>query len=564
MGISIKKIAQKTILCFVFIQGCLAETPVHPAAIASAAKQATNAGMAIFKQGGNAFDAAVAVAAVLAVVEPYSSGIGGGGYWLTHHAGTNTTFVIDSREVAPKKATANMFLDQAGEPVPGASFDGALSAAIPGAPAAMVYLAKNYGVLPLSITLAPAIYYAKEGFTVDAQYQKIAEQNLVRLQASPDLAKLFLENNEVPKIGYRIVQPDLANTLEILGTKGHTGFYQGALATRLVTGVKKAGGIWQLSDLSDYTIQIEKPLIGKYHDITITTVPLSSGGGITLINMLNILSGFDLTQLDAGQQLQVIVEVMRRAYFDRVKYLGDNEKTKALTKKLMSPEHADTWRKTIDLKQATPSKNLSTSSPVVDINTDGNTTHFSVLDQAGNYIAATLSLNYYFGSTFMPAETGVLLNNHMDDFSMKPGVPNVYGVVGSQANTMEPGKRPLSSIAPTFLNKKNKLAIIGTPGGSRIPSMLLLAILDFEQGHDVQSWVQVPRYHHQYLPDEVQFELEGLTKEQQKHLQEKGYVLQSVDRKYGDMQAILWDQLSNKVIAASDPRGNGKASVQSD
>jgi len=269
------------ILLIFSVSSGMAAEPLKPSAsaIASASKYATDAGMAILEQGGNAFDAAVAVAAVLAVVEPYNSGLGGGGYWLTHHAATETSFFIDSREVAPKKAIATMYLDEKGQPIEKASFNGALAAAIPGEPAAMVYLAENYGNLPLSIILAPAIYYAKKGFSVDARYQKMATYNLARLQASPFAAAIFLEDNQVPEIGYRIMQPDLAKTLKTIVVKGKAGFYQGKLAKQLVQGVQSGGGVWQLSDLADYKIKIKKPLIAKYHDITIATAPLSSGGG---------------------------------------------------------------------------------------------------------------------------------------------------------------------------------------------------------------------------------------------------------------------------------------------
>jgi len=275
-----------------------------------------------------------------------------------------------------------------------------------------------------------------------------------------------------------------------------------------------------------------------------------------------MLTGFDFAKLDASQQMRAIIESMRRAYFDRVTYLGDSDNAKAMVKKLTSQQHAKAWRKTIDLKQATASETLLNEPVGVEVNAEGHTTHFSILDKQGNYVAATLSLNYRFGSTFVVAGTGVLLNNHMDDFSTKPGVPNVYGLVGNEANAIAPGKRPLSSMAPMFLSSKNKVAIVGTPGGSRIPSMSILAILDFAKGHDVKSWVSVPRYHHQYLPDEVQFEQGGLTKKQQQQLQQKGYTLKLINRKYGDMQAILWDKSLNQVTAASDPRGYGKASVK--
>ena len=527
------------------------------AAIATAHPVATEAGLEIMAAGGNAFDAAVAVSATLAVVEPYSSGIGGGGFWLLHRESDGRQVMIDGREKAPLAASRTMYQDAKGNVVPGLSVDGALAAGIPGEPAALVHIARTYGRLPLSRSLAPAIRAARNGFQVTPHYQRMAQFRLKVLQASPAAAEVFLLHNEVPPLGHHIKQPDLANTLQALANQGRAGFYQGKVAKQLLAGVKSAGGIWTVQDFKQYEVVERTPVIGHYRGNRIVSAPPPSSGGVALVTMLNILERYRLKHLTALQRQQVIVEAMRRAYRDRAEYLGDPDFVDVPVKQLIDKNHAAQWQRSISLKQATPSKTLGRAT---DTSGGNHTTHFSILDKAGNRVAATLSINYPFGSGFMPPGTGVLLNDEMDDFSAKPGVPNVYGLVGAEANAIAPGKRMLSSMSPTFIESKQGIAILGTPGGSRIITMVLLAGLGYTEGLGADAMVSLPRYHHQYLPDKIFYEPEAISDKQRVHLQSMGHELKALQQPYGNMQVVIWDKQANTVSAASDPRGEGKAS----
>ena len=529
-------------------------------AIASAHPLATQAGYEIMEQGGNAFDAAVAVTAALAVVEPTGSGLGGGGFWLLHDAKRNRQSMIDGREMAPAAAHRDMYLDEAGEVIPGASMNGPLAAGIPGTPAALERLSTRYGKLPLAQSLAPAIRYAEEGFKVNKPYQRMAQFRLKALQASPAAAAIFLQDNKVPEDGYIIKQPDLASTLKMLAFYGSHGFYEGEIAKRLVNGVKEAGGNWSLADLKNYKLIERTPIRSQYQGITITSAAPPSSGGIALTTMLNILQEYDLESLNKAQRNHLIVEAMRRAYRDRAQYLGDEDYVSVPSSLLTSKNYAAGLRASIHPDKATPSRLLPGE---VDAGPKGSdTTHFSILDKDGNRVSATMSINYPFGAGFVAPRTGVLLNDEMDDFSSKPGVPNAYGLVGAEANAIAPGKRPLSSMTPTFLESQDRLAILGTPGGSRIITMLLLATLEFADKQPVDKWVELPRFHHQYLPDRIQYEADAFDDETVKALEAKGHTLQRLDSSYGGMHAILWDKENNKVTAASDPRGIGEAVVR--
>jgi len=528
------------------------------AAIASAHPLATQAGMEILAAGGNAFDAAVAVSAALAVVEPYSSGIGGGGFWLLHRARDGHEVMVDGREKAPLAAHRDMYLDADGVVIPGLSVDGALAAGIPGEPAALVHIARHYGRLPLKRSLQPAIRLARKGFTADEYYRKLAQFRQTALQNDPEAAEIFLQDDEVPAVGWRIVQSDLADTLEAVARFGNAGFYRGPVARKLVDGVRAAGGIWTLQDLEQYRVVEREPIHGEFQGLRISSAAPPSSGGVALATMLNILADFQLQELDAAARTHVVIEAMRRAYRDRSVYLGDPDFVAVPVARLTSPGYADSLAKSIRLDRATPSSTL----PGMNAATGGrDTTHFSILDSEGNRVAATLSINYPFGACVVPAETGVLLNDEMDDFSAKPGVPNVYGLVGAAANAIEPGKRPLSSMSPTFIESESGVAILGTPGGSRIITMVLLGILDLAAGNKPDSWVSLPRFHHQYLPDVVRYEPAAFDAAMIKALAARGHQLKPLDSTYGNMQAIYWDRKAGEVYAASDPRGVGDSRV---
>lgn len=526
------------------------------AAIASAHPLATQAGFEVLEKGGNAFDAAVAVSATLAVVEPYSSGIGGGGFWLLHINKNKKDIMVDGREVAPLKATRNMYLDKKGNVISGLSVDGALAAGIPGEPAALVHIAKKYGRLSLKQTLAPAIRAAEMGFKVTEQYKRMSGFRLKALQASKDAAKIFLKNNKIAPIGYVIKQPELAQTLKLMAKHGNKGFYSGDVAKKLVASNNKAGGIWSLKDLKKYKVKERQPIVSDYKGYRLTSVAPPSSGGIALAEMLNILSNYKLEELSTTNRIHVIVEAMRRAYRDRAEYLGDSDFVDVPVKKLISKKYADSLQQNIEFEKATLSSSLK---GVADTSGGNHTTHFSILDKQGNRVAATLSVNYPFGSGFVAEGTGVLLNDEMDDFSSKPGTPNVYGLVGAEANAIEPGKRMLSSMSPTFIESDDKIAIIGTPGGSRIITMVLHGILATIENKSANEVVNLPRYHHQYLPDVIQHEPNSFSLKTQQKLKALGHNLKQLHNTFGNMQVVIWDKKENKVTAASDKRGEGTA-----
>ncbi|MDH5693594.1 MAG: gamma-glutamyltransferase, partial [Gammaproteobacteria bacterium] len=460
---------------------------------------------------------------------------------------------------APAAAHKDMYLDAKGEVIAGLSIDGPLSAAIPGVPAALVHLAEKYGKLDLKTSLRPAIDIAKNGFEVDERYRLLTGFRKDSLNKYSHTAKLFLKDGEVPPLGHVIKQTDLAEVLEQIASKKNKGFYQGNVAKKLVDGVVKAGGNWTLADLENYKIVEREPIKGSYKGIEIVAAPLPSSGGVALLEMLNILSGFELEKLDEVTQKHLVVEAMRRAYRDRAEYAGDPDFVSVPVKRLASKDYADGLRASIRMDKAT----LSSSLPGIDKAPEGpHTTHFSILDKEGNRVSATVTINYPFGSAFVPPGTGVVLNDEMDDFSSKPGVPNAYGLVGSHANAIAPGKRPLSSMTPTFLNDGKRIAVLGTPGGSRIITMVLLGILDYAKGNGPESWVKIGRFHHQFLPDHIEYEPDGLDSDTLNALGRLGHNTKNVGRHYGNMHAVQWNLTSGRVSAASDPRGVGKAATQ--
>ena len=542
-------------ICFSAPTTLSAEQVPGQAAIASAHPAATTAGIEIIQQGGNAFDAAVAITATLAVVEPMGSGLGGGGFWLLHRASDGFQVMLDGREKAPAAASRGMYLDEQGEVIDGLSLNGALAAAIPGVPAALVHLAEKYGHLPLRQSLQPAIRNAEEGFAVYPRFQQLLEFRKPHLNV--DAAKIFLTaGREVPALGTMIKQPALAATLRRLAIGGRNGFYKGETAEKLLDAVNAAGGIWSQQDFDDYQAVERQPVIGNYRGARVVSAALPSSGGIVLVEMLNILSGFDLDAMSSVQRKQKVIEAMRLAYRDRAKFLGDADFIQLDQSSLTSMTHADDIRKNISDK-ATPSEFLSNES----VPEGQDTTHFSVIDQHGNRVSATLSINYPFGSGMVAAGTGIILNDEMDDFSARPGKENAYGLIGSDANSIEPGKRPLSSMTPTFVEKDDGLLVLGTPGGSRIITMVLLAVLEHLHGRgDIHHWVGLGRYHHQYYPDEVQFERGALSDIEQSELSRLGYVLNERKSPYGNMHAVLL-HANGSLEAASDPRWLGSAIV---
>jgi gamma-glutamyltranspeptidase/glutathione hydrolase len=534
-------------------------------AVATAHPAATDAGERILREGGNAFDAAVAVAAALGVAEPYGSGLGGGGFFLLHVADSGRSVMLDARETAPAAAHRDMYLDEAGEVVEDLSLDGVLAAGIPGMSAGLDHLAREYGRLPLAESLAPAIRLAEEGVPVSQRFLQMAGFRHQALSEGAAAREIFLDEGRLPEAGETLRQPELADTLRRLADRGRAGFYVGELAQTLVDGVREAGGIWTLEDLASYEVVERAPVRLDYREAEITTVAPPSSGGVALGQILNILALYDLRDLTPAMRAHVTIEAMRRAYRDRAEYLGDPDHVDMPLEQLLSPDYAAGLRATIHPQEATPSRLLpltvepGASAALQDESRQ--TTHFSIMDADGNRVAATITLNYPFGSAYAVPGTGVLLNNEMDDFSASPGEPNAYGLIGFEANAIAPRRRPLSSMSPSFVETADRVAILGTPGGSRIITTVLHGLLDVIEGLSIEDMVAAPRYHHQYLPDRVEHETGAFDADTRGELVGRGHRLVPQVRPFGDMQAVLWDRERERLEAASDPRGEGEARV---
>lgn len=527
-------------------------------AIASAHPAATVAGQETLALGGNAFDAAVAISAALAVVEPYGSGLGGGGFFLLREAGEQPTYrFLDARERAPQAAHADLYRVD-GEIRKDLSLNGALASAIPGLPAALVELAERFGRLPLRDSLAPAIRLARSGVSIDRVYRERAGWRLEAMRQDAETARIFLEKGEIPEEFGLLRQPELARTLEQLGTKGLQGFYAGTVAEQLVKAVRDAGGIWTLKDLADYRIVERQPLrVALDQGRELISAPPPSAGGIALGQSLLMLQQLPWQQADSVQRTHLVVETLRRAYRDRG-LLGDPDFVRNPAQQLLAPAYLKQLASSIDPQRATPSDSLPPSKTWQE---GDHTTHFSVLDTEGNAVAATLSVNLPFGAAFTAPGTGVLLNNEMDDFAADIQGSNAYSLSGSQANSIAAGKRPLSSMSPSFIESAEDFACFGTPGGSRIPSMVLLAMLQYLDQQPIEHWPSVARYHHQFRPDLIEHEPDTFSPAEITELEALGHQLKSTGRQYGNQQVLLWDKQGGKVAAASDPRGIGTAVV---
>jgi gamma-glutamyltranspeptidase/glutathione hydrolase len=411
----------------------------------------------------------------------------------------------------------------------------------------------------LTVSLAPAIRLAREGFPLYERLRNAIQVKRASFLHSPDAGRVFLTpGGEVPEVGALIKQPDLATTIESIAQQGSAGFYTGRIARDLVSGVRAGGGIWTLEDLAAYRVVERKPLIGEYHGARIVSASPPSSGGVALLDALDILSGYDLKSVDSATHKHLVIEAMQRAYRDRAVYLGDPDFVAMPLAQLTSKDYAAGQRTSIRLDKAMPSDFLPgiESAPV-----GQNTTHFSVLDPEGNRVAATITINLFFGAGVMVPKTGVLLNDEMDDFSVKPGTPNAFGLVGNAENAIAPNKRPLSSMTPSFIETPRGLMIIGSPGGSYIIGMVILGTLNYLDGMSAAEIVADPRYHHQYLPDVVEYEKGALTDSEIARLQAMGHKLEESSHRWGNMEVVTWDFASGKVDAASDPRGVGAGLV---
>ncbi|MUV15400.1 gamma-glutamyltransferase [Noviluteimonas gilva] len=552
-----------TLTLFAAFQATAADArPRHPpgTVIASAQALATDAGFEAIRNGGNAFDAAVATSAVLAVVEPISSGIGGGGFFLLHDAKTGRDVFVDARETAPESATPEAYLDKQGELDVDRAENGPWSAGIPGLPAALVHIASKYGRLPLRTTLAPAIKLAREGFEVYPRLERGYGSRREVMERYAGTRAVFLADGTPPKAGEILKQPDLAHTLELLAEKGRDGFYKGEVAEKLLKGVADEGGKWTAAELASYQVREREPLRFKYRGWDVITAPPPSSGGVALAQMLQILEGWDLAKLDEAHRVHVTVEAMRRAFRDRTIYLGDPDFVTVPMARLMDRNYAAGLRASIHPEKATPSALISGKPAPLE---DDETTHFAIIDADGNRVSTTQTVNLLYGSGMIPPGTGVLLNDEMDDFALRPGTPNAFGVMGFEANAPKAGKRMLSSMTPTFIENADKSIAIGAPGGSRIITEVLLGILGYDAGLTPQEVAALPRFHHQWMPDVISAEKGALSPEAVKALEAMGHTVNAAEPTWGNLQTVQWDRRTNTLSGGSDPRNPvGKAEVQ--
>jgi len=529
-------------------------------AIASAHGLATDAGFEIIRAGGNAFDAAVAVSAVLSVVEPISSGIGGGGFFLLHEGRSGRDVFVDARETAPAAATPAAYLDAQGELDRDRATNGPWSAGIPGLPAALVHVAAEYGQLPLATSLAPAIRIARQGFPVYERLERGYASRRAVMERYRGTREVFLADGDPPKVGELLVQPDLARTLELLAEHGFDGFYRGEVAAKLLAAVAEEGGQWRADELAGYRVRERAPLAFGYRDWNIVTAPPPSSGGVALAQILQILEGWDLAALDEPTRIHLVSEAMRRAYRDRTIYLGDPDFVKMPLARLTSAGYAAGLRAGIHPQKATPSALLSGEVAPLE---DDETTHFSIIDAHGNRASVTQTVNLLYGSGMVAPGTGVLLNNEMDDFALKPGTPNAFGVMGFAANAVAPGKRMLSSMTPTFMTSPDRVVAVGAPGGSRIITQVLLAILAYDAGMSPPQVAALPRFHHQWMPDAISAEPGALAPATVEALQAMGHKVNAGESDWGNLQTVQWDRKAGTLSGGSDPRREGgKAAVE--
>jgi gamma-glutamyltranspeptidase/glutathione hydrolase len=554
----------KTVLAY------MDEQPVHAkhGMVVSVHHLAADAGLEVLRAGGNAVDAAVATGFALAVVHPGAGNLGGGGFMLVRLHDGKSTF-IDYREKAPLAATETMYQDAKGNVIPGDSVIGYRSIATPGSVAGMVYAERKYGKLGLKRVMAPAIKLAADGFVLTVEE--------ARELSDPDLAKfadskrIFQRDGQLYKEGETFAQPQLAHTLERIAADPDD-FYHGEMAHELVDELKPGGALLTLDDLAQYTVVERKPVEGTFHNYTIISSPPPSSGGIALVSALNILEGYDLTHLGdrTPESLHLILEAWRRAYMDRSDYLGDPDYNRIPVAELIQKKYAAAWRAGIDAHAATPSASLHRPEGFLPPAPTAagqrrpdspNTTHFSVVDGEGNAVAVTTTLNDFFGSHVTAGSLGFLLNDEMDDFAAKVGVPNMYGLVQGPANAIAPGKRPLSSMTPTIVLEDGKLRyVLGSPGGGRIITTVGNIFLSAaESGLNIQQAVDAPRYHHQYLPDKVYLE-PGFSQATVAALRAAGYTVEMGERRWSNGECIAVDPKTGELEGGQDHRSHyGKA-----
>ncbi len=537
--------------------------------IATAHPLASQAGLDMLQHGGNAVDAAVAASFAISVLRPQSTGIGGGGFLLYYQEDKRSASAYDFRERAPQRAHRDMYLDSSGKPkgfsyagktIPDASVNGHLSVGVPGLVAGLLRAHRDFGSLPLSIVMAPAIKIAIEGFPVNLELANAIVRRLEVLKNFPGSAEIFVPKGKPLQLGQLLKQSDLAKTLRLVSLHGADVFYKGEIAEKILAEMQAGKGIISAGDLRNYAVKIRQPLVGEYHGYQVLAMPPPSSGGVHIIEMLNMLAGDDLQKVGFHQleSIHLLTEVMKRAYADRAKFLGDMDYVDVPLDRLLSKEYAFRLRSQIKPQRITPSLELAKAPQVP--HESPSTTHISVVDRFGNGVSTTQTINFTFGSGVVARGTGIVLNDEMDDFSIKEGVPNAYQLVGGEANAIEPGKTMLSSMSPTLIvGAEGKLEmVVGSPGGSHIISATLQTIINFlDYKLPLDQAVHAYRFHHQWLPDEIEVEYGVMPLKSVLTLQQRGYKVRVATRGMGDVQAIARSE--NGWIGVSDTRSIGKS-----
>ena len=539
------------------------------AMVVSVHQEASQAGVAIMRQGGNAVDAAVATGFALAVVHPAAGNIGGGGFMLVRFAGGDVHF-LDYREKAPRAASRDMYLDAQGNIIPNASLVGYKAIGVPGSVAGLVYAQQHWGKLPLRAVMAPAIKLARNG--VKLTWEEAQSMRNKELAQFPDSKRIFQRDGNFYQPGEIFRQPELARTLERIAARPDD-FYKGALARELAAEVQRGGGLITAQDLAEYQVKERQPVKGTYRGYEIFSAPPPSSGGITLVETLNILEGYDLSRMGSrsADSIHLTAEAFRRAFYDRAEFLGDPDFSQLPVAQLIDKRYAAAWRESMDLTKASDSRQLHRPSGFGDLDRQAalhapyvgpeeqNTTHYSVVDPQGNAVAVTTTLNDSFGSRVTAGKLGFVLNDEMDDFTSKPGVPNLYGLIQSEANAIAPGKRPLSAMSPTIVTRKGRLfLVLGSPGGPRIISTvanILMGVVDY--GLDIQQAVDAPRFHHQWEPDQIYVENYGISPDTLDLLRARGHKIKE-ENYWSDGECIAVDRKTGELLGAPDGRNGGK------
>jgi gamma-glutamyltranspeptidase/glutathione hydrolase len=539
----------------------VAPVQAQHAMVVSIHHDASDAGLKILQAGGNAVDAAVAVGFALAVVYPYAGNLGGGGFMMVRLANGDSHF-LDFREEAPLRATADMYLDSTGKIIPEASTIGYRAVGVPGTVAGLIEAERKFGKLSLPQVMAPALHFAQDGYVLSAEEAAILHNPV--LTRFPESRRIFQRNGDFYQAGETFRQPELARTLMRI-EKDPRSFYHGALANALAQAIRKHGGLITKKDLEIYQVKDRTPLIGTYRQYEILAPPPPSSGGIALLEILNILEGFDLASLGdrTPESMHLIIEAFRRAFKDRTSFLGDPDFQSIPTTQLTDKAYAAAWRKSISMTAATPSRSLTRPSGFIPAEST-QTTHYSVLDEAGNAVSVTYTLNNSFGSGATAEGLGILLNDEMDDFTSKVGAPNMFGLIQSPANAIAPRKRPLSSMTPIIVLENHKVRfVIGSPGGPRIMTTVANIFLSASDGAlNIQRAVDAPRFHHQYLPDVVYVE-PGFPPATLSALRGMGYTIEGGnpgDHYWSDGECIAVDPKTRMIEGGQDKRHTfGKA-----